>query len=121
MLSEKRIKEAEANVRRYLSEGLIKKEQYNSIVFTVLTNNSNESIETATFLSTNRKSNLWIIVSSYYSMFYVANALLYKIGYKIGDKISHKVTSDALIVFTRDKLKESLLEAELSTGVSPVA
>lgn len=110
MLSEKRIKEAEANVKSYLSEGLIKKELLNSIVFNVLIKNSNESIETAVFLSNNKKSNLWIIVSSYYSMFYIANAVLYKLGYKVGDKIPHKVTSDALIVYVRDKLKGSLIE-----------
>ncbi len=69
MLNEKRIREAELGVKSYLSEGLIKKEQFNSIVFDVLMNNSEESIETANFLSSNKKSNLWIIVSSYYSMF----------------------------------------------------
>jgi len=95
MLNEKRIKEAETNVKSYLSEGLIKKEQFNEVVFRVLMNNSNESAETATFLSNNKKSNLWIIVSSYYSMFYIANAVLYKLGYKIGEKIAHKVTSEA--------------------------
>lgn len=110
MLNEKRIKEAEANVKSYLSEGLIKKEQFNSIVFNILMNNSNESAETATFLSNNKKSNLWIIVSAYYSMFYIANAVLYKLGYKVGDKIPHKVTSDALIVFVRNKLKQNLIE-----------
>ncbi len=110
MLSEKRIKEAGANVKSYLSEGLIKKELFNSIIFNVLIKNSNESIETAVFLSNNKKSNLWIIVSSYYSMFYIANAVLYKLGYKVGDKIPHKVTSDALIVYVRDKLKGSLIE-----------
>ena len=110
MLDEKRIKEAEVNVKSYLSEGLMKKEQFNSIVFNVLMNNSNESIETATFLSNNKKSNLWIIVSAYYSMFYIANAVLYKFGYKIGDKIPHKITSDALIVYVRNKLKAKLIE-----------
>ena len=110
MLNEKRIKEAETNIKSYLSEGLLKKEQFNSIVFNVLINNSNESIETANFLSSNKKSNLWIIVSSYYSMFYIANAVLYKLGYKVGDKISHKVTSDALIVYVRNKLRDNLIE-----------
>jgi len=110
MLDEKRIKEAEVNVKSYLSEGLMKKEQFNSIVFNVLMNNSNESIETAIFLSNNKKSNLWIIVSAYYSMFYIANAVLYKLGYKVGDKISHKVTSDALIVYARNKLRDNLIE-----------
>ncbi len=40
----------------------------------------------------------------------MANAILFKLGYKVGDKIPHKVTSDALIVFVRNKLKKRLLE-----------
>ena len=110
MLNEKRIKEAETNIKSYLREGLIKKEQFNDVVFKVLMNNSNESIETATFLSNNKKSSLWIIVSSYYSMFYIANAVLYKSGYKVGDKIPHKVTSDGLIVYVRNRLRDNLIE-----------
>ena len=43
-------------------------------------------------------------------MYYITNAVLYKIGYKIGSKVSHKVTADALIVFVRNKLKKNLLE-----------
>ena len=43
-------------------------------------------------------------------MYYMANAVLYKLGYKVGSKISHKVTADALIVFVRNKLKDVLLE-----------
>ncbi len=42
-------------------------------------------------------------------MFYLANALLYKLGCKVGDRISHKVTADALIVFDRDMVRKSLL------------
>ena len=63
------------------------------------------SLETATY-----KPYLWIIVSSYYAMYYIANAVLLDLGYKVGDKISHKVTIDALIVFVRDKLKKELFE-----------
>lgn len=43
-------------------------------------------------------------------MFYIANAVLYRLGYKVGDKILHKVTADALIVFVRNKLRASILE-----------
>jgi mannose/fructose/N-acetylgalactosamine-specific phosphotransferase system component IID len=43
-------------------------------------------------------------------MFYIANAVMYKMGYKVGHKIAHKVSSDALIYYIRDKLKKSLLE-----------
>ena len=110
MLDEKRIKEAQSNIRSYLAEGLITKQNFEKKIFDVLSNNAHESLETANFLSKNNKSPLWIIVCSYYSMFYIANAVLYKIGYKVGDKISHKVTSDALIVFVKDKLKKSLIE-----------
>ena len=80
------------------------------ICITVLQNNAGDSIEIAEFLAENKKSDLWIIVTSYYSMFYIANAVLFKLGYKIGDKIPHKVTADALIVFVRNKLKKRLLE-----------
>ncbi len=110
MLDEKRITEAEKNVREYLESEMIKKHSYSEEILTVLQNNGNDSIEIAEFLSENKKSDLWIIVTSYYAMFYIANAVLFKIGYKVGDKIPHKVTADALIVFVRNKLKKSLLE-----------
>lgn len=110
MLDEKRIKEAESSVQRYLKEQLISKTSYKEEIFTVFFNNAQDSLETAGFLSENNKSDLWIIVTSYYSMFYIANAVLFKIGYKVGDKIAHKVTSDALIVFARNKLKRRLIE-----------
>ena len=110
MLDEKSIKIVESNVKSYLEEGLLKKNDFQEIIFRVLINNANDSLETANFLYKNNKSNLWVIVSAYYSMFYIANAVLYKIGYKVGEKIVHKVTSDALIVFVRNKLKESLFQ-----------
>ena len=111
MLDEKRIKEAESNVRNYLDERLLKKEDFNRIVFKVLLNNANESIKIAELLYSQNHSDLWTIVTSYYSMYYVGNAMLYRLGYKVGDKISHKVTADALIVFVRKKLKSSILES----------
>ena len=43
-------------------------------------------------------------------MYYSANAILVKLGYKVDDKIRHKVTSEALIVYVRGKLKKSLIE-----------
>jgi len=110
MLDKKRIDEAKSNVRGYLDEGLLAKKSFEKNIFEVLRNNAYESLETANFLSKNEKSPLWVIVSSYYSMFYMANAVLYKIGYKVGDKIAHKVTADAIIVFIKDKLKDSLIE-----------
>jgi uncharacterized protein (UPF0332 family) len=111
MLDEKRIREAEDNVKSYLAEGLLRRTGFNANIFRILRGNAQESLEIAAFLDQNKKSSLWIIVTSYYSMFYVANALLYSMGYKVGEKISHKVTADALIVFARKKLKQSLIES----------
>ncbi|MBU0469979.1 MAG: hypothetical protein KKA62_05310 [Nanoarchaeota archaeon] len=76
--------------------------------------NSDISIKTAQKLfdieNEGYKPYLWVIVTAYYSMFYIANAVLLSIGYKVGEKICHKVTSDALIVFVRNKLKKQLFE-----------
>src|SRR3989344_9102423 len=110
MLDKKTIDEAKANVQKYLREGLLTQEKPQKIVSNILISNSRESLETADFLNKNNKSKLWIIVCSYYSMFYMANAVLYKLGYKVGEKIAHKITSDALIVYVRNKLKEKLIE-----------
>ena len=110
MLSDERIKEAEKNVRSYLSDGLIKKEKFRDIVFDTYMRNHRESLIVARKLFNESLSNLWVVVISYYSMFYLANALLYKLGYKTGSKVAHKVTSDALIVFVRNKLKDALIE-----------
>lgn len=111
MLDEKRIKEAESNVRGYLQEGLIRKyELFRDEILDTYKRNYRESLDVAQKISEQNLSNLWTIVISYYAMYYIANAVLYKIGYKVGHRVSHKVTADALIVFVRDKLKKSLLE-----------
>lgn len=99
MLDKQRIQEAESNVKIYLNEGKLKKEQPSQEAIRILIRNSQESIASAEKLRDT--SDLWIIVCSYYSMFYIANAVLIKVG----DKIAHQVTSDALIVFVKNKLK----------------
>jgi uncharacterized protein (UPF0332 family) len=110
MLDARRINEAERNVRDYLQSEMLRKQPFRAEIMSVLLKNSEDSLEIAQYLSVNRKSDLWIIVTSYYSMFYAANAVLLRIGYKVGDRLPHKVTSDALIVFVRDKLRKRLLE-----------
>ena len=111
MLNEKRLKEAESNVKGYLEDGLIwKYKDPRQEILETYQRNYQESLDVAQKLFEQNLSNLWIIVISYYSMYYITNAVLYKIGYKIGTKVSHKVTADALIVFVRNKLKKSLLE-----------
>lgn len=110
MLDKKRIEEAEKNVKSYLEEGLLKKAVMNKQVMEILLRNAKESLLVAGELHRQNLSDLWVIVCSYYSMYYCANAVLLKLGYKVGEEIVHKVTSDALIVYVRGKLKESLIE-----------
>ncbi|MBU1976197.1 MAG: hypothetical protein KKG59_07380 [Nanoarchaeota archaeon] len=110
MLDKKRIKEAELNVRSYLQEGLLKKTDQNEQILNVFLQNGKESLKVADEIYSQNLSDLWVIVCSYYAMYYYANAALLNFGYKVGEKIVHKVTSDALIVYIRKKLTESLLE-----------
>ena len=109
MLDDKRIKEAEANLRQYTADDLIKKSSFDKRIFETYVRNSDESLKVANELHDSGLSNLWVIVCSYYSMFYVANAALYKEGYKVGEKIAHKVTNEALIVLLRKKISRALL------------
>jgi len=110
MLNKERIKEAETNVRSYLNEGLLKKTIMDEQIMKILLMNGKESLRVAEEISKNNISELWTIVCSYYSMYYYANAVLLKYSYKVGEKIVHKVTSDAIIVYIRQKLKASLIE-----------
>jgi uncharacterized protein (UPF0332 family) len=108
MLDKQKIKESENNVKQYLIDGLIKKVKTNKQIQNIFLRNAKESLRVAEEIQ--NLSELWVIVCSYYAMYYYANAVLLELGYKIGDKIVHKVTSDAMIVFVRGKLKESLIE-----------
>jgi len=111
MLDEKRINEAIKNIPIYLQDGLLTKvKEYNKKIQETYERNSRESIEVATKLFNEEVSNLWVVVCSYYAMFYIANAVLYHIRYKVGSKVAHKVTADALIVYIRNKLKKNLIE-----------
>jgi uncharacterized protein (UPF0332 family) len=130
MIDEKRIEEAKRNAKRYIADGLLKvndKEIKNFIDFYL--KNSETSLQTASLLfqiSTDEKlkeelkiskdfeCHLWVIVSSYYSMFYMALALLATEGIKVGKEIVHKVTADALINFfiANEKLTKLLEDYE---------
>ncbi len=58
MLNEKRIQEAEQNVRLYLADGMLKKEVYEKNIYTILLRNAHESLEVAEFLLQHNKSDL---------------------------------------------------------------
>ena len=110
MLTKERIKEAESNVKSYLEDGLLKKAIINKQVMNIFLRNAKESLRVAEEVHQKNISELWVIVCSYYSMYYYTNAVLLRLGHKVGEKIVHKVTSDAIIVYVRGKLKESLIE-----------
>src|SRR3989344_8326502 len=108
MKSEKEIKIIEANINTYLNEGLFKKGEYEELIdFYVKT--AKKTLQTADILlqisedsELKKQLNLledfetylWVITTSYYSMFYMVNALFSKNGIKLSDKIVHKVASD---------------------------
>ena len=110
MIDTKQKKEAKQNFDKYLQDGLIKKEK-NETARQMYIKNAELSLDLAEeSISSSLKPYLWVVVISYYSMFYIANAVLLQLGYKTGSKIVHKVTSDALIVLVMDKIKKGLLE-----------
>jgi len=115
VIDEQRIKEANRNVKQYIDEGLLKvkdKDAPNFVSFFM--KNAESSLQTASILqeisddetlkgtlklSKDFESYLWVIVSSYYSMFYAATALLASQEIRLTGQIVHKVTGDALIHF----------------------
>jgi uncharacterized protein (UPF0332 family) len=110
MTDDRRKKEAMENFSEYIREGLIKK-QKDDDAKEMYIHNSNLSLKLAEkMLDDPLRPYLWSIVISYYSMFYMANAVLLHVGYKTGRKIVHKVTSDALVVLVADKLRKELIE-----------
>lgn len=110
MFDAKQKKEAKQNFDKYLQDGLIKKEK-NETARAMYLKNADLSLNLAEdCMNSALRPYLWVVVISYYSMFYIANAVLLNLGYKTGDKIVHKVTSDALIVLVMDKIRKGLLE-----------
>jgi len=110
LIDQEKKKEAKQNFDKYLQEGLIKKEK-NETARAMYLKNAELSLHLAEeCMESALRPHLWVVVISYYSMFYIANAVLLNLGYKTGDKIVHKVTSDALIVLVMDKIKKGLLE-----------
>lgn len=126
MKSEKEIKMIESNVKNYLKDGLIKKGNYTYLTDFYL-KNAKKTLQTANALMqiSDKKelkkllgflddfeTYLWVIVSSYYSMFYALNSLLSKNGLKVGDKIAHKVSLDVFYIYfiKNDKIAKELFE-----------
>lgn len=127
MLDEKKLKEIEKRVGRFIQEGVVETKQPVENVDFFLENAKN-SVATARAiydLSTNKEFQkltghnnlngfLWVVNASYYSMFYVARALLAQEGIKLSTEHSiHSLTFDALVHFfyVNKRLQKRLLEA----------
>ena len=109
-MDEKRIKIAESNFRNYLRDNLIKEAKFEDIVYQTYFKNALESLKVADELFKNKTSSLWVVVSSYYSMYYIASAYVYKKGYKASGEIVHQIINEALIILARHDLERHFLE-----------
>lgn len=126
MKTEKEIKIIESNINIYLEGGLFKRGEYSNLIdFYVKT--SKKTLQTADALMQISENNelkkrlellddfetyLWVITTSYYSMFYIVNALFSKHGIRLGDKIVHKVASDVFYFYfiKNKKIAKELFE-----------
>lgn len=107
---DERLRKAERNFKNFLQEGLITKQTVESFVIDKYTDMSLESLRTASELFNKEKSNFWVIIMCYYSMFYAACSFICWKGYKPGSQLTHSVVNEALIVLARKKLSEELKE-----------
>jgi len=126
MLDEKLINEIKDRVTAFIKEGVIRKEKEKKFVEFFL-NNAKNSLEAAKLLfDVSTKNNLknslgftdfngflWVINAGYYSMFYMARALLENEGIKIKTEVSiHAFTFDAMVYYfyLTGKLQKKLIE-----------
>jgi len=130
VIEKERIEEARRNVKIYVEDGLLKTGDKDAARFVdFFMANAESSLRTASILQeisdenvlketlkvgSDFESYLWVIVSSYYSMFYAATAILAKQGIRATGQIVHKVTADALIHFfaSNEKLAKLLEQYE---------
>ena len=126
MLDDKKLREAESRVKNHIREGSIETNQKKEFVDFFLAN-AEKSLNSANALfdlSTDKDMQqntgypnfdglLWAVNASYYSMFYMARALLENEGIKLRTDLSvHVLTFDALINFfyLNGKLQKKLIE-----------
>mgnify|MGYP006288431193 FL=1 len=126
MIDEKKVKQTEIRIKQFISEGVIKtKEKPMHVDFFI--KNADDSVDSAKALfeiSTNDEKQkslgftsfnglLWVVNASYYSIFYMARALLENSGIRIKADLSiHAVTFDAVVYFfyLTGKLQKEFLE-----------
>src|SRR3989344_3509590 len=128
MLDDKKLNELKNRVKQYIIAGTISKGRSDKEHINFFIENAKESLDTANIIydvSTkqklsenlghiNYKGFLWVINTSYYSMFYIARALLEKDGVKLkGDLSIHLLTFDSLVhyFYFTGKLQKQFMEA----------
>lgn len=116
MLDDKRLKEIEKNVPAMMKQGDISKDESFKGLANFYMDNALVALNTARllnevsakrelknhfpFISESFESYLWIINTSYYSMFYMAGALLAGMGIKVKSEMGvHKKTFDAFAYY----------------------
>lgn len=123
MIEGQKLKEVESRIKRYLAEGTIASRQDAGHVDFFL-KNSDDSLQSARCLfDVSTKHDypgyedlagfLWVINASYYSMFYMARALLESSGIRLkGDLSVHALAYDALVhyFYLTGKLQKQLVE-----------
>ncbi len=123
MIEEKKLKEVESRMKQYIADRIVVSKQKVEHVDFFL-KNAEDSIQSARCLfdvSTKHDYKgyddltgfLWVINASYYSMFYMARALLEHSGIKLKADLSiHALTFDALVhyFYSTGKLQKQLFE-----------
>jgi len=133
MLDNKEIEIIKKNIKRFLSDNSITKEKKGKFAEFFLSNAKN-SLDSAKLLfevSTKKELQkttgfpdfngfLWVVNSSYYSMFYMARALLESEGIKIKPESAsvHLITFNALVYYfyLTGKIQKSLIEEFKEAG-----
>ncbi|MFH0837067.1 MAG: hypothetical protein V1870_02975 [Candidatus Aenigmatarchaeota archaeon] len=126
MFDEKRINEIKQRIPQFVKEKIITLDKDNKRFVEFYIMDGELSIRTAEslfILSNDIKlkntfilpedfdSYLWVINTSYYSMFYFAGALLAKNGIKINTEIGiHSKTFDALVFYLSEKLERKFIK-----------
>ncbi|MBI4453621.1 hypothetical protein HY636_03165 [Candidatus Woesearchaeota archaeon] len=116
MLDERKLKQIEKNVPIMINEGEISRDESNKKLVKFFLENALLSLNTTKilneisfksdvkkrfgFIDDNFEAYLWVINTSYYSMFYMAGALLASISIKIKSEIGiHKKTFETLVYY----------------------
>jgi uncharacterized protein (UPF0332 family) len=126
MLDNKKIKESESRVKIYIKDGIIKSKGKPKDVDFFLTNAAHSLNTSKLLLDISTKKELqkvtgymkfngflWVINSSYYSLFFMTRALLEKSGIKIKSDLSiHLLTFDSLVYYfyLTGKLQKGIIE-----------